>query len=66
MIGRMLIIRTTTLISVMTMSRKKTPLTDDAMKRIVKAEVNKHGHIRKGSHAAKVQSILAKREAKPR
>jgi hypothetical protein len=45
------------------MSRKTTPLTRDAVTRIVKAEVRTHGHIRKDSHAAKVQSILDKRAA---
>ena len=44
-------------------TKKSTPLDRDAVKRIVKAEVSKHGQVRKGSHAAKVQSILDKRDA---
>lgn len=44
---------------------RTTPLTQDAVKRIVKAEVGKHGCIRKGSHAAKVQSIMDKRQQSP-
>lgn len=61
MIGLMATIQTTTATWGTTMSKKTTPLTPDAVKRIVKAEVIKHGHVRKGSHAAKVQSILDKR-----
>lgn len=60
MIGQMLIIQITTITSEQTMSKRSTPLDRDAVKRIVKAEVKTHGRIRKGSHAAKVQSILAK------